>query len=109
MGGPSQLAAALSPRRSAPKFWEKHPRAAGEAVAVPRECLEVIRVLVLREGGEALVRWGGGLGYDEVTWESVEWVRTNACDAMTRYEGGAFSTRALSRRRRLRRRILARF
>ena len=73
------LAAALNlAAQRLTKFWEKHPRAAGEAVAVPRECLEVIRVLVLREGGEALVRWGGGLGYDEVTWESVEWVRTNA-------------------------------
>ena len=88
------LAAALnlaSPRLT--KFWEKHPRAAGEAVAVPRECLEVCRVLALRDGDEALgygdealVKWGGGLGYDETTWESQAWVRTNAATATARHE-----------------------
>ena len=89
------LAAALNlAAQRLAKFWEKHPRAAGEAVAVRRECLEVIRVLALREDGEALVRWGGGLGYDETTWESEEWVRTNAANAMTRYEE-VLSRRAL--------------
>ena len=84
------LAAALnlaSPRLA--KFWEKHPRSNGEAVAVPRECLEVTRVLAVRDGedgGEMLVRWGGGLGYDEATWETEEWVRTNAASAFARYE-----------------------
>lgn len=72
------------------KFWEKHPKSAGPVVAVQRECLEVIRVLATREGGEVLVRWGGGLGCEEATWEPESWVRTNAAAQMAQFEEVTF-------------------
>jgi hypothetical protein len=54
------------------RFWEKHPKAAGPVVAVPRECVKAAAVLATRRGAcdgaggdgdarEALVKWGGGL------------------------------------------------
>ena len=72
------------------KFWEKHPKSAGPVVAVQRECLEVTRVLATREGGEVLVRWGGGLGCEEATWEPESWVRTNAAAQMAQFEEVTF-------------------
>ena len=81
---------ALASQRLA-KFWEKHPRAAGEVVAVPRACLAVVRVLAVRDGDDetdasALVRWGGGLGCEEATWEPLAWVRENASAALASHE-----------------------
>ena len=47
---------------------------------MPRACLEVVRVLAVRDGDDetdasARVRWGGGLGCEEATWEPLAWVR----------------------------------
>ena len=85
------------------RFWERHPRSTGPCVEVRRACLEVSSVVAMRDrptvpvdsddddvvpvdavpvsspvsspdDREALVKWGGGLGYEDATWEPVGWV-----------------------------------
>lgn len=70
------------------RFWEKHPKSAGPVVTVSRKNLEVASILGLRDAAsgisderEALVKWGGGLGYEDVTWEREAQVSS--------YPGGA--------------------
>ena len=99
------LTAAMNPgvaSQRLARFWERHPRVAGPCVAVRRACLNVASVVATRdrcwrpeaedsepspappgvtsspERREALVRWGGGLGYEDATWEPVEWVESRS-------------------------------